>query len=358
MAKSDRPANDPVAAMDEGAVPFIARHDFGYQITVPITWEVEYTPSVSMKGGQVVYITNKGNVFFVSFGDLGEAVKRFGTLDAYVTAATSILASRGGATGRRVSSNEQVICGHKAILSNFQGTNNAGQPVDIWIVALWCEASKRYYSLHSEVTQKEEFRYFPRVFASMTESLVCHSPADSPRAGWQWADVGFSPRSKLWFVQLFDYAGLVETYQSREIVLSSGTGIQYEWPQRGPRAIWHVRERIFPRDVKKVRYDEQGSLVVDHAIQSATDQTIPSSFATVTYAYSLTTGRGFVEFRDKDGVVTKKVDDKWIAVENLSHKTVGTFPNIRLTAKKEDIESILITNTCVVIVGKTSPTSH
>jgi hypothetical protein len=356
VAKSERLGNDSLPTADEGAMPFIVRHDFGFQVTVPITWEVEYTPKVAMKGGQVVYITTRGNILFVSFGELNQVAKEFGTLDKHATVAITRLASQENITGKIATSSELVICGHRAILSNFQGSNRTGEPVDVWMVVLWCEVTNRYYSLHSELNQKEEFRYFPRVFASMAESLACHTPpADSPRPGWQWADVGFSPRSKLWFVQLFDYAGLIETYQSREITLKNGTGIQYEWPQRGMRPMWHVRERISPRDVNKIGYDEQGSLVVEHAIDTTTSEPVPSSFNSITYAYSLSTARGFVEFRDGNNVITKRIDGKWIAVENLTHRTVGTFPNIRLSAKKEDIESILVTNTCVVIKGRTTP---
>ncbi len=121
--------------------------------------------------------------------------------------------------------------------------------------------------------------------------------------------------------------------------------------------MWHIRERIFPREVKKIGYDEQGGLVVEHVIDSREREQVPSDFVSITYAYSLTTSRGFVEFHDRDDNITKRIDDRWIAVENLTHNTVGTFPNIRLKARKEDIENIVITSTCIVIQGKTG-TDH
>lgn len=322
-------------------------------MTVPAIWEVEYTPKVTMKGGQVVYLTPRGNVFIVSFGELNELAKQFGTLDEYGRSATARLPITGYTSGKLSISSELQICGHRAILSNFQGNSRTGEFADIWIADLWCKEANRHFSIYGELGQRGEFSYFPRVFRTMAESLICHGPqVESPRPGWQLADVGFSPRSRLWFVQLFDQSGLTETYQSREIMLRGGTGVQYQWPQMGPRPMWHVRERIFPRDVDKISYDEQGTLVVEQAIDARAKENIPDSFDSITYAYSLSTARGFVEFRDRENKVTKRIDDRWIAVENLTHNTVGTFPDIRLKAKREDIGSIVITNTCVVIQGR------
>ena len=120
--------------------------------------------------------------------------------------------------------------------------------------------------------------------------------------------------------------------------------------------MWHVRERISARDVTDIEYDdEKGTLVVQNTTGAAPGEQVPEDFDSITYAYSLTDARGFVEFRDGDGAVLKKIEDRWIAVENLTHRTVGTYPDIRLSAKKEDIRSITVTGTCVVIRGKPGP---
>ena len=47
-----------------------------------------------------------------------------------------------------------------------------------------------------------------------------------------------------------------------------------------------------------------------------------------------------MEFRDAHDAVLKKIEGRWIAVEGLTHRTVGTYPDIRLSARKEDIGSI------------------
>ncbi len=157
--------------------------------------------------------------------------------------------------------------------------------------------------------------------------------------------------SKLWFLELYNYLGLIETFQAKEIALKGGSGIQYQWPEKGSKPMWHVRERIFSQEVSKIEYDPTGTLVVEFAINHGAREAVPENFDSITYAYSLITSRGFVEFRDKEGAVIKKITDRWIAVEGLARRTMGEYPNIRITAKREDISSIVLTNTWVVIQG-------
>ena len=107
--------------------------------------------------------------------------------------------------------------------------------------------------------------------------------------------------------------------------------------------MWHVRERISARDVTGIEYDEKGDARCTEHDGCRPGRAGPEDFDSITYAYSLTDARGFVEFRDGHGAVLKKIEGRWIAVENLTHRTVGTYPNIRLSAKKEDIGSITVT---------------
>lgn len=348
MAKTERGE-----AESGPAAPPAVRHDFGYRITVPGSWEVEYPPKVTMSGGQVVYITPRGNVFFVSFGELNEIRGKHRTLDDYAKTASRRLPTQSEVAGKMEALGELSVCGHRALLTNVQGTTRAGVFADVWVVDLWCEETNRYYSIFGEPGQRQEFPYFPRFFSSTAESLVCHGPEkDSPRPGWYFADLGFSPRARLWFLQLFDYVGMPEMYQSRDIILKAGTGVQYHWPQRGPKPMWHIRERIFQRELKSVGYDERGNLVIEEAPDVREREGVPDDYASLTYAYSLSTARGFLEFRDATDKVIRRIDDKWIAVENLTHRTTGVYPNIRLRAERSDIGNVVVTDTCVVIQGK------
>jgi hypothetical protein len=91
-----------------------------------------------------------------------------------------------------------------------------------------------------------------------TQSLVCHEPPKGslPRE-WEWADLGFNTKSKVWFLELFNHSGMIEAYQASDIVLKKTSASQYRWPQKGERPMWHVRERISARDVTGMGYDER-----------------------------------------------------------------------------------------------------
>jgi hypothetical protein len=175
-------------------------------------------------------------------------------------------------------------------------------------------------------------------------------PPESQRPRWEWANLGFNTVAKLWFLELYNYLGLIETFQAKEVSLIGGAAVQYQWPEKG-KPMWHVRERIFSQEVNKIEYDQKGTLVVEFVVNHVVPEDIPRDFDSITYAYSLTNSRGFVEFRGKDNEVIKRINDRWIAVEGLVRRTSGEYPNIRLTARKEDVGNILVTNTCVVIQG-------
>lgn len=348
--------SDSSVGSDRETIPIVVRHDFGFHVSVPIVWFLEYLPRASMKGGQVSYSTPGGNVVFISFGPLGEVARRFGTLDEYRNASIARMRTQANIKGVLAVSRELSVCGHRAILSNFQGSTPSGEFAEIWSVDLWCDKSDRYFSFYGDYSHKEEFRDFQSAFTSVAQSLVCHERPDEPELpSWEWADLGFNTKSKLWFLDLFNFSGLVGTYHAVNIISKNGSAVQYQWPQRGGRPMWHVRERYSAQDISKISYDEQGTLVVERSLEATTREQAPEAFDSITYAYSLSTSRGFVEFRDADDVVVKRIDNRWIAVENLTHRTVGTYPNIRLTAKRKDIDSILVTNTCIVIEGKSSP---
>jgi hypothetical protein len=167
-------------------------------------------------------------------------------------------------------------------------------------------------------------------------------------------DLGFDTAKKLWFVDLHDYKGSVKMFLARDIVLKDGPGIQYEWPDKGPREFWHVRERFYANEVRSIGYDESGTLVVEFVKVEALDEEVPPSYSYLIYAYSLRTSRGFVEFYDSNNKLLKAIREKWILVEDLTRKTVGEYPAIRLRVEREDIRKIVITKSAIVLRGNLS----
>ena len=175
--------------------------------------------------------------------------------------------------------------------------------------------------------------------------------ASPPPNPWYWADVGFDTTKKLWFVRLNNHKGMVQIYLAKSIVLKNGYGVQYQWPDGGPRDIWHVRERIYSSDVKSINYDESGNLVVDSVKVESLQEEVPQDYSYITYAYSLQTSRGFVEFYDKNGKMLKRINERWILVEDINRTTIGEFPKIRLRIERDNVRKILVTKTAIIITG-------
>ena len=173
----------------------------------------------------------------------------------------------------------------------------------------------------------------------------------SPSEPWSWADVGFDTAKKLWFVRLNNHKGMVQIFIAKNIILKNGYGVQYQWPDEGPRDGWHVRERIYANEVKSIEYDADGNLVVDSVRVEAMNEDIPQNYSYICYAYSLKTSRGFVEFYDANNKLLKKINEKWIIVEDLNRKTIGEFPQIRIRVERENIRKILVTKSAVIIEG-------
>jgi hypothetical protein len=172
---------------------------------------------------------------------------------------------------------------------------------------------------------------------------------------WTWGDLGFDTAKKLWFVDLHDYKGSVKLFLARKITLKDGPGIQYQWPDKGPREFWHVRERFFVNEVRSIGYDEDGTLVVEFVKVEAAKDEVPQNYSYLTYAYSLHTSRGFVEFYDSNDKLLKTIHEKWILVEDLTRVTTGEYPMIRLRAEREHVKEIVISKNAIIIRGILTP---
>ena len=80
----------------------VVRHDFGFRVTTPLQWRVEYSPNATMKTGQVAYKTAGDNLFLVAFGGLADVAKSFATLDQYRDASLARLQEKAQITGKLV----------------------------------------------------------------------------------------------------------------------------------------------------------------------------------------------------------------------------------------------------------------
>jgi len=188
---------------------------------------------------------------------------------------------------------------------------------------------------------------------------------------WEVGDVGFDTEKKLWFVQLFNELNQnVGTYMAGTIILKRGNACQYEWKDNTGRAFWHVRERFFASEIESIGIDPSGANLTVHFKEGeganqadSSAQNVPTEFQYLHYAFHLSNKEmavgnkaplGFVEFFDITGKLIHAINNRWILIEGVSRKSVGTYPNIRLRIEKKDIGRILITRSAVIIQSKST----
>ena len=188
---------------------------------------------------------------------------------------------------------------------------------------------------------------------------------------WEVGDVGFDTEKKLWFVQLSNEVNQnVGTYMAKSVILKRGNAVQYEWKDSQGRAFWHVRERFFADQVENIGVDPTGaSLTIYFKEEEATGPThenppgqqVPFEFHHLHYAFHLSNKEiaignkapfGFVEFYDISGKLVYVINNRWIIIEGVDRKSVGTYPTIRLRIERGDVERIITTQTAVIIQGK------
>lgn len=180
-------------------------------------------------------------------------------------------------------------------------------------------------------------------------------------------DVGFDTEKKLWFVQVYNEINQsVGTYMAKTITLKGGRAAQYQWKDIQGRAFWHVRERFFAEEIENIGIDPSGvrlTITFKEDGGEAEDRAVPPEFSYLEYAFHLSNKElaignrapmGFVEFFDTRGELVRRLNNRWIVIENIDRKSVGKYPKIRLRVEKKDVENIIATRTTIVIQGKSA----
>ena len=93
------------------------------------------------------------------------------------------------------------------------------------------------------------------------------------------------------------------------------------------------------------------------------DDSMPEEYAYILYVFHLSSKElakgnkpplGFLEFYSAGDKLVKRLNNRWIIVEDLDRKSVGEYPSIRLRIEKKDVTRIITTRTSVVVQGKMS----
>ena len=177
---------------------------------------------------------------------------------------------------------------------------------------------------------------------------------------WEFADLGFDTGKKLWFIQFYDETNKsVGSYFARNITLYKGSAAQYEWKDTQGRTFWHVRERFFAREVEGFTISPSGNIMVTFRAGPNSDSgAVPEDFAYLTYAYHLSNRdeserapMGFVEFFNPKGDLLRRIENRWIIVEDASRRTTGAYPKIRIRMERKDVKNIIVTRSTIILQG-------
>lgn len=189
------------------------------------------------------------------------------------------------------------------------------------------------------------------------------SGAKSPSANedqefWEFADLGFDTKKKLWFIQFYNATNEnVGTYFARIIDITGGRATQYQWKDAEGRTFWHARERFYATEMESFSIDQtRGKItLVFKNEEEKKEGDVPSEFAYLLYAYHLSSkngGRapmGFVEFYDAAGRSVGRLDNRWIIIEGVNRRTFGEPPRIRIRVERKEIGRIIASNTALII---------
>ncbi len=176
MSRSDSTAN----ALPE-QVSNVLFALYGFQLSVPENWRVEMNPKGNQKKGDVAFHSPKGNRFFVSWGVLDDALKRFKSLDEHRD--TSINQVRKGPDVAKVyvsDSREEIISGHRALYTRITASVRGGfmsrstAERVMWSVHFYCPDQSRYYIIYCLLRDNEEYPDIGSVFRNVVASFSCH----------------------------------------------------------------------------------------------------------------------------------------------------------------------------------------
>jgi len=154
---------------------------YGFKLTIPDNWRVEFNPKGNRLEGEVAFHTPKMNKVFFAWGSLVEASKRFKTLQEQRDWGVARMAKSRGIQEAKISESKRIqICGHDALITRITATSGGrflsrNQP-DRLVIALHlhCPLTSRFYVLYVAPTDMEEYPGLPGLFERVAQSFVCH----------------------------------------------------------------------------------------------------------------------------------------------------------------------------------------
>ncbi len=154
---------------------------YGLEIEIRDNFRIEVNPKSNRNKGDVAFHSPRGNRFFVSWGNLDEATKRFKTLEQHRD--SNIRRIKKGQDVREVKvgdSYDAHVLGHRALFTRVTAEVKQGMfgratyTREMWSMHLYCQESGRYYVVYCLLRDPSEYEDYGQIFGAMAKSLICH----------------------------------------------------------------------------------------------------------------------------------------------------------------------------------------
>jgi Zn-finger nucleic acid-binding protein len=155
---------------------------YGFTIDYPEECRVEFNSKSRRETGDVVFRLPKNIGIFLSWGELGKVLKRFGSAEEHANYSLDTMKK-----GKNVKNFERVSR-DTISLHNHNGSVNKVRfeertlrlfarskdiPREAYSLHVHCDKSERYFVLYSMASANDETR-LDRIMELMRESFICH----------------------------------------------------------------------------------------------------------------------------------------------------------------------------------------
>jgi uncharacterized protein len=164
--------------------------------------------------------------------------------------------------------------------------------------------------------------------------------------GWSYADIGYDRERKKWFVNVLDVNGKqLAVFVASKVELSvNGEQISWEDSKGGG---WHVRERIYRKDVSRIVQKGDSVKIVGVVKKQAV---IPENWEHLEYMYSRETGKANVRFFG-GGKMLGQINDVKVIAERVRRRTEEDNSDVRYGVDRKDVKDLIVTESVALILG-------
>ncbi len=162
---------------------------YGLQVEIPEDWRIEFNAKNTRQRGDVAFHSPRNNVFFVSWGKLEDAQKRFKSLEAHRDETIKRISRDPNMKSVEVvRSTKENVASHEGLFSQLVAQRRRGfmgrsEPKhEILSIHFYCPPTMRYYVAYWHLRFAEEYPDFGVRFTAIARTLACHPrPSDSEK---------------------------------------------------------------------------------------------------------------------------------------------------------------------------------